>query len=249
MIDPTPPEGVYRQPTVFTVGDTDSAGRVRSDALLSRLQHAAEAHHGFLGLDRDAAVAHGCFWAVVRTELHMDAPLPAGEELWLDTWAGRRGHGLFWRHNRLLGPAGEVLLRAVSVWVLMDLESRTLGKNHAWCDGFPQADVPGALPETLRGLPFPKELSAAGCRTVTEAESDINGHLNNALYIPWGEALLPEDYAGRHRMRTLWIEYRKELPKGQNVELYSRLENDILYARGLADGRESFCMRLEYDPI
>ena len=243
------PEGLFRQSVRFSAEDGDPRGQVRPDAILTRFQDIAGAHYDSLGLGRDTAVTHGCFWALIRTDLRCIAPPPKDEDLWLDTWAGRWGHGLFWRHYRLFDREGQVLLRAVSSWVLMDLETRVLSRDHVWAQTAVRPKMEDSLPERFRGEPFPDVLPDVSRRIVTKAETDINGHLNNALYIPWATDLLPGGFEERRRLRRLWIEYRKELPEGQEAELRSLLENDILYVSGSAEGRESFQVRLEYDPI
>ena len=240
------PEGVWREETVFSPEETDQWGRVRPEAVLYRFQEIAGDHYTSLGMGRDAAVARGCFWAVTRNELQLERLPAAGERLWLDTWAGRRGHGLFWRHYRLSDPAGPVLIRGVSTWVVMDLESRTLSRDYVWAQAAPPVKQEGELPSTFRSPVFPEELPDRARRTVTEAETDINGHLNNALYFPWGADLLPAGYTETHELRSVWIEYRKELPKGHEAELHSSFGDGILYVKGFDADKECFSMRVEY---
>lgn len=248
MTEQIPPAGLFRRTISFSPEETDRFGRVRPDAVFTRMQDLAGDHYDSLFLGRDAAVERGLFWAVTRTEAFFPAPIPAHTELFLDTWIGKTSHGLFWRHYRILSPEGVCLLRAISVWVLMDLEKRILARDWAWAVR-PGVKLEGSLPETVRGVPFPKDLPFLGRRTVTREETDVNGHLNNALYLPWAAEGLPAGYEERRRPACIRIEYRKELPLGQEAELYSRMEGDTLYLRGMADGVNSFEMRIDYDPI
>ncbi len=109
--------------------------------------------------------------------------LPAvGERVFLDTWVGRQSHGLFWRHYRISCEDGAALLYAVSIWVIMDIESRALTKDHAWAV-VSRVTVEGELPAAFKPIPFPRELPERSSRRVTDAETDGNGHLNNCLYL------------------------------------------------------------------
>ncbi len=240
------PEQVYRTETAFTVPETDGRGRVRPEAVLYRFQTAAGDHYDALGLGRADAVKRGCFWAVTRNDLRIERLPEAEERLWLDTWTGRKGHGLFWRHYRLQTPEGEVLLRCVSMWVVMDLTERTLSKDYLWAQGAPVVKQEGELPSSFRGTEFPEDLPGRAMRTVTPEETDENGHLNNTLYVPWATDLLPEGYADEHALRSLWIEYRKELPEGHGAELHFLLENGILYVKGFERDKECFSIKAEY---
>ncbi len=240
------PDQVYREETVFTAAEADRKGRARPDALLYRFQTAAGDHYSSLGLGRKTAVERGCFWAVTRNDLRILRMPEVGERLWLDTWTGRHGHGLFWRHYRLQIPEGEVLLRGVSMWVVMDLAARTLSRDYAWAQNAPVVKQAGELPASFRGVDFPGDLPGRAERIVTPEETDENGHLNNTLYVPWGTDLLPEGFADSHALRSLWIEYRKELPEGQRAQLHFLLENDILYVKGFASEKECFSIKAEY---
>ena len=151
------PEGVYREEIVFTPEETDSFGRVRPDALAHRFQEIAAVHHASLGVGQEIAVTKGCFWALARTEMRISRLPAVGERVFLDTWVGRQSHGLFWRHYRIAGEDGAALLYAVSIWVIMDIESRALTKDHAWAV-VSRVTVEGELPAAFNPIPFPREL-------------------------------------------------------------------------------------------
>ena len=119
--------------------------------------------------------------------------------MFLDTWVGRQSHGLFWRHYRIAGEDGAALLYAVSIWVIMDIESRALTKDHAWAV-VSRVTVEGELPAAFKSIPFPRELPERSSRRVTDTETDGNGHLNNCLYLRWGQDLLPEEFARTHAL-------------------------------------------------
>ena len=240
------PKGVYREEIVFTPEEADGFGRVRSDALARRFQEIAAVHHASLGVGQEIAAEKSSFWALARTEMRISRLPAAGERVFLDTWVGRQSHGLFWRHYRIAGEDGEALLYAVSVWVIMDIESRALTRDHAWAV-VPCTAVEGELPAAFRPIPFPRELPEHLRRRVTDAETDGNGHLNNCLYLRWGQDLLPEEFMRTHTLRSVWIEYRKELPRGTESELTYSLGGSTLYVRGTAENKERFLLRMEYD--
>ena len=240
------PKGVYREEIVFTPEEADSFGRVRSDALARRFQAIAAVHHASLGVGQEIAAEKGSFWALARTEMRISRLPAAGERAFLDTWVGRQSHGLFWRHYRIAGENGEALLYAVSIWVIMDTESRALTRDHAWAV-VPCTAVEGELPSVFRPIPFPRELPEHLRRRVTDAETDGNGHLNNCLYLRWGQDLLPEEFMRTHTLHSVWIEYRKELPRGTESELTYSLGGSTLYVRGTAENKERFLLRMEYD--
>ena len=73
--------------------------------------------------------------------------------------------------------------------------------------------------------------------------------MNNAEYCCWGDALLEPGFACAHRLRRMWIEYKKEMTQGQTALLRWALEDGTLYLRGAVGDKETFIMRCDYDPI
>ena len=102
-------------------------------------------------------------------------------------------------------------------------------------------------PWLKEAIPFPQALPEHISRRVTDAETDGNGHLNNCLYLRWGQDLLPEEFLRTHALRSVWIDYRKEMPRGMESELTYSLDNSTLYVRGTADEKERFLLRMEYN--
>ena len=241
------PDGAFRSEICFRTGDTDRYGRVEGSALLRQLQAIAGAHYEALGYGAALVRSHGCFWAVIRSEAVIPVlPVP-GETLWLDTWTGRSAHGLYRRHYLLQRPDGTVLARSVSVWVLMDIAERRLAADRSWLPDPRVVVRPGELAPARRE-PFPPPTGSAE-RTVSGSETDVNGHLNNTIYLRWASDLLPEEFAAAHALKTLRVEYKKELTSGETAVLSYSLDGRTLCLRGTAEGRESFLMRCDYDPI
>ena len=241
------PEGVYRTEIVFMSEEADDSGRVRPDALAHRFQEIAGEHHSALGIGQEDVIGKGCFWALARTEMKITRLPVLGEHAFLDTWFGRYAHGLFWRHYRIVDITGNVLLYAVSIWVIMDMASRTLTRNHAWAADAVRVAVDGELPAVFKAIPFPQALPEHIRRCVTDAETDGNGHLNNCLYLRWGHELLSKEFLRTHTLRSIWIDYRKEMPRGTESELTYSLDKSTLYVRGIADEKERFLLRMEYN--
>ena len=112
---------------------------------------------------------------------------------------------------------GRVLFSSVSLWVLMDLESRAMilpGKSGV--------EVPGILrggelkaPASLHPAEFDQSLQRSVCFT----DLDINGHMNNCRYLDWAADLLASDFHRDHGIREFTLCYLNEAREGQELEL------------------------------
>ena len=121
---------------------------------------------------------------------------------------------------------GNELFRAISIWVLVDTDTRNMilpGKSGI------------VLAGTLRGLELAaprslmiKPLASQCTRIVTYSMLDKNGHMNNTRYMDWIFDLLPSDFHREHPAREITICYLTEALEGQEIDLSWELTDGAL---------------------
>jgi acyl-ACP thioesterase len=126
---------------------------------------------------------------------------------------------------------GNEVFRTVSLWVLMDMRSRSMvlpGKSGIELTG------------TLRGCELatpgsilPKSLENTVTRRVGYTELDRNGHMNNTRYMDWLSDLLPSAFHAGHPVKEFTVCYLSEAREGQQIDLnWQLLENNCLQVDG-----------------
>jgi len=119
---------------------------------------------------------------------------------------------------------GQELFRAISLWVLMDLDSRAMvlpGKSGVIVEGTLTGSEL-ALPHSL----MPKDMTDQQTRTVTYSCLDRNGHMNNTRYLDWLDDLLPSSFHSDHTAREFIICYSNEAREGQQISLGWKLSEE-----------------------
>ena len=112
---------------------------------------------------------------------------------------------------------GKELFRVISLWVIMDLDTRAMilpGKSGVEVEGLicgGELAAPGSL--------MPKVLENKEKRTVRFSDLDRNGHMNNCRYLEWITDLLPSQFHQQHRLTDLTVCYVSEAREGQELEL------------------------------
>jgi len=243
MADFTP----YRQLIEIQDSDCDSAGRMKAAAMTYYLQEAAAAHAEALDVGIPRLKGLSALWVVTRMGLQTERLPEKGEKVYMVTWPGKTRHLLFPRYYAVENERGERLAAGAGVWMLIHPESRKML--------FPE-EIGLSVPDMSRGdemaLPdrrvrFPAELGGCAFHEANESEQDVNGHVNNVHYLRWAESLLPEGFAAAHRLKSIWVEYRKEILVGQRVELRHELEDGALFVQGFVNGEEHYRLRFEYE--
>ena len=223
---------IFKQKYEISTIHVDRFGRVKPSVLLYFAQEAAGGHCELLALDWNTLAKRNLFWAVIRHKMQILRLPKLGETITVETWPMPTTRSAFPRSTVAYDANGNELFRAISLWVLMDTQSRGMvlpGKS----------DV--ALEGTLRGneLAPPSSLLPAALencvtRQVGYTELDRNGHMNNTKYMDWVDDLLPSEFHNKHPLREFTICYLSEATEGQEIDLRWQLaDGPCLQVNGL----------------
>ena len=191
---------VYERRFRLKSSDVDKDRRLRTSVLFSMLQEAAIAHTEELGMGREKTLDRGLLWIVTLQRAEIERMPLYDEDVVLRSWPGRTMHLLFPRYFSLETEAGEPLLRASSIWSLIDARTRAIvfpEKHGIEIEGVTTgAEI--ALPSAPRpvganGLAdgaAPKIRTAERSFTVPYSFVDLNGHMNNTKYFDLAEDMI-----------------------------------------------------------
>ena len=191
--------------------------------LLYLVQETAGDHSTLLGVGREPLVEKGLFWAVIRHRLQVYRMPALGESVQVTTWPMPTTRSAYPRAAEGRDKEGKLLFRAVSLWVLMDMETRALvlpKRSGIDVDGVILGDEL-EFPGSLSPVQMPDQLSRQVCRE----DLDVNGHVNNCRYLDWVAQLPVEGFSGAG---DLTVCYLSEALEGQTITLGWKEEGDTL---------------------
>lgn len=208
---------VYTTHFPVTTLHVDCFGRCKASSLLRFTQDAAEEHCLLLGTDWDSMAKKNYFWAVIRQRIQVIRYPKAGETVTVKTWPMPTTRVAYPRAAEGFDADGNSLFKVISLWVIMDMDSRTMV-------------LPGKSGVDVAGSVFGTELKAPGglpagdfahttLRTVSFSDLDVNGHMNNTRYLDWLCDLLPSGYHRDHPLKAATICYMSEALEGQQLLL------------------------------
>ena len=213
----------------------DCFGRAKPSVLLFFAQEAAGAHCTQLAVDHSVLEKRNLFWAIIRNRTEIVRLPRLGETVTVETWPMPTTRSSFPRSTVAYDEKGNLLFRSISLWVLMDINQRTMvlpGKSGI------------ALTGTLRGNELaapssiaPKALENSVCRTVGYTELDRNGHMNNTRYLDWLDDLLPSLFHKEHPVQAFTVCYLSEAREGETIVLnYQLSDGPCLQVEGCRKG-------------
>lgn len=224
-------EPIFKQTYEVSAIHLDCFGRMKPSVILLLAQEAAGGHCTQLALDWDTLAKKNLFWAVIRHRVQITRLPVAGETITVETWPMPTTRSAFPRATVAYDSQGNEVFRTISLWVLMDMRSRSMvlpGKSGIELTG------------TLRGCELatpgsilPKSLENTVTRRVGYTELDRNGHMNNTRYMDWVSDLLPSAFHAGHPVKEFTVCYLSEAREGQQIDLnWQVLDDNCLQVDG-----------------
>jgi len=220
-------ESLYRQAFTLTDLHLDCYRRLKPSVLLYFAQEVSGNHAAMLGTDWETLAQKNLFWAIIRHKVQITRLPEAGETITLETWPMPTTRVAYPRATVAYDAQGNELFKTTAIWVLMDLQTRSMvlpGKSGVEVPGILRGielDAPASIPA--------KVLEHTASRTVGYTELDRNGHMNNTYYLDWVDNLLGADFHREHPLRQVNINYLSEAREGQQIDLFwQKTEENIL---------------------
>uniref|UniRef100_A0A1S3ZR00 Acyl-[acyl-carrier-protein] hydrolase n=1 Tax=Nicotiana tabacum TaxID=4097 RepID=A0A1S3ZR00_TOBAC len=174
-------------------------------------------------------------WVVTKMQVLVDRYPTWGDVVQIDTWVAASGkNGM--RRDWLVcdSNTGDILMRASSLWVMMNEETRKLSKVPDQVKTEIKvnfADLPPVLDGDSRKLPKLDEITADYTRTGLTpkwSDLDVNQHVNNVKYIGWILESAPMQELEGYELVGMTLEYRRECRRDSVLQsLTSVLQNAV----------------------
>ena len=246
---------IYRQQFHIDPAAVDRFGRLKPSMLLLYAQEVAGHHSDQLSFTYEELARRGLFWAIIRNRVSITRLPREHENITIETWPMPTTRTAYPRSTVAYDEQGNELFRCISLWVLMDVNSRAMvlpGRSGVELEG------------TLRGLelPAPKSLAPRPLgkqlgRCVRFTDLDVNGHMNNTKYLDWLMDLLPSWFHREHTLKDFTLCYMNEALEGQPLQIHWELDEtgalqvDIHRNKPEANGDfdRIFAARVEFENV
>ena len=208
---------IYSQEFRINDACVDRFGRLKNSMILYYAQEVAGRHFDRLAMTYEELAQRGMFWAIIRQRVRITRLPMSGETIRVETWPMPNSRVAYPRSVVAYDERGEEVFRCISLWVLMDLNSRAMilpGKSGISVPGTLRGNelaAPNALPA--------KVLSNRRSRTVSFTDLDRNGHMNNTKYLDWIDDLLPSDFHRENTLKEMVVCYLSEAREGQDLDM------------------------------
>lgn len=229
-------ESVYKKSITVQSRDSDFSQRVKLSALFSYFQEMATEHGQILGVGRSSIQKHGVIWVLIRSRVEVERYPKMKEEIFIETWPEQPGKIEFERNFIVRDGEGIIIARALTSWVIIDVENRRLRRSSTLEAKFPDLGREKALTCELGKIQSNNQLKLSYKKAVRYSDIDINEHLNNSKYVDYIMDCFSLDEHKDYQVQSIEVDYVHEALPGETIELYTDMSDagqNIIYIEGI----------------
>ncbi|PYG90299.1 acyl-ACP thioesterase [Ruminiclostridium sufflavum DSM 19573] len=233
---------LYKKKYCVEYGDSDYYKSLKLSSLFNYIQYVASLHSKNLGAGiDDIEKEHGLAWVMVRILLNIDRMPVWNEEIYIETWPVEPKKMEFERDFCVRDKEGKALIKAISSWVLLDIDKREIVKSESVNIDFPPFIGERAVNKRMSKIKSNGELMFVYSRKISYSDIDINGHLNNSRYIDFIADCFPIDKHCMYAVEEMQVNYINEALAGDTIALYkdiSQFDTGNIYVEGVNEERD-----------
>ena len=221
----------YRMKTEVNVHDVDFNGVAKTSSIMRYIQTAAQCQLTDGGMSYDNLKERNRAFILSRLKLEVLKPLRAYAPITAVTYpCESRGYSFL--RCYALESEGEIVARAISVWALIDTESKALVKVNDFNLGLPTLPQNGLI---LSAMKLPTTITDVGGYGVHYGDVDQNRHMNNTKYPDMYSNFLP---LNGKMIRSITINYANEAQIGEKLRVLRAEDKGLYYFRTMrSDGK------------
>ena len=234
---------IYKYNLEVDIHDVDYNGIAKASSIMKYIQTAAQSQLSENGMTYEELYGKKRAFLLSRIRIEFDKPVTTYNRLTASSFpCESRGYSFLRCYG--LERDGEQVARAVSLWALIDTDTKALVKVSDFELGLATYDP---IDLALARFTMPAEITKVGTYTVTYGMTDQNRHMNNTTYPDMYSTFLP--LKGK-RIKSLSINYSSEAPIGEELAVYRAECGGVFYFRTVrSDGKVNSEAQIELADI
>ncbi len=168
-------------------------------------------------LSNEALLSKGLAWFLIRYRIEFDDYPQKVEEVRVQTESRGANKMTAYRDFECYdNKTGKRLLRAVTSWFIVNTKDKSI------------LNIMSEYPDFIKFEKRDDDLILQKLKAISDADSeklfhvryddlDMNGHVNNTVYVTWAMEALDYDFRIQHKLKTLDIYFKHEVKYGDDI--------------------------------
>ena len=215
---------MYKKSFIISNNDVDARFNLKVPAIYRYFQDIALLATKDAQVDSMSLAKRNIDWVITRMDVEITRLPKCDEVIYVHTYPGKDMAFFYPRFFYITDENNNVLIRASSLWALIDNNTRKV---------IVDKDVISRLPgeESPYGLPLPSKINVPETKKFIESRKihyhdlDFNSHMNNVRYVELLLDVHDKEYYANHRPSFISLNYMKEIREKEIVSVYTDESN------------------------
>lgn len=227
---------IYKKEYDVDWGDIDFKKELKLSMLFSYFQEASsdaseELGYGIERLEKEFGVA----WVLTKMRVDLIRIPKLGETITIETWPLEPRRLTYGRDFLVKDSENNVIIKAVSTWIILDLEERKIDRNQKVTIRYPAEERRRAIDCKMKKLKAKGPLDISYKKMIGYSDVDFNGHLNNARYVDYIMDCFQVSEHRKYKIKSMEVHFTNEALPGEVITLkkdISHVFEDGIYIEG-----------------
>lgn len=202
------------------LSEIDRNNEATNKAILSYLEDIGGIHSNMTGYGLLNIKDTHLSWLLLEWKLEVIKRPKYADTLKVKTWSRESIKCYAYRDFEIMDEEGNIIARAASKWVLIDIEKGRIVKIE---DDMMAKYEPEVTRKAFQNENFEKQCEPQRYESeieyvVRRADIDVNNHMHNLNYLDLLNEALPEDVYINEQLNDIRITYKKEIKLGEIVK-------------------------------
>ncbi|NLC89658.1 MAG: hypothetical protein GX681_06300 [Clostridiaceae bacterium] len=237
-------DGRYVEERLIITDDVDLNCRWTLQSILAWLQEVAESHSRVYGYGFEDLKAKNAGWVCLRYHLAFASYPRLYDKVQTYSWAEPARLGVYPRMFLLEDESGAAMIRASSIWSIIDLDQRSMvNPVKQGLPPYPSRKIQNFDDlKPLAKIDIPEGEEKIYKYRPVYSDFDMNGHVNNTSYLLWFDNHFSLEAHRKHEVRDLLIHYNQEVRPDVELDLRFILAEDKVYFSADSEAGNHFQM-------
>jgi medium-chain acyl-[acyl-carrier-protein] hydrolase len=209
---------VYQNKVKVELRDVDFKKQLRLSQLFSYFQDTASQAVEELGVGIEhLEKVFGVAWILIRMRVDIKHLPMWNESITIETWPQEPKSLEFERDFVVKDQNGDIMVRAVSTWIIMDIKARRIKRTSTINLHYPDIKEERAIDCDLKKLPNLSQTEMVYKKVIGYSDIDFNGHLNNSKYIDYALDCFPIEKHHEYEVSSLEVNFISEAMPGESL--------------------------------
>ncbi len=231
--------------------NVDMSWRLKPASFMDLAQEAANQHANILGFGYDDLIASRTAWVLSRMHVEFTDTPKWREDMTLTTWHKGLNRLFFLRDFLMTDKEGKPRVKATTSWLVINLDTRRLVRDPQLLeDGTICSENVLETPADKVVMPKDAEVNLVMEHAVAYSDLDMNGHVNNAMYMQWAMNAVNYEISSEKPVKEFTINFNHEIKPQETVSIYKAIvekeDGRHVFVEGKVGEQSSFCVEIVF---